>query len=169
LFAIHPLDDLLTLFVYDVAIHITQGELKMASVISNITINQPVEKVFDYITAVENHKAWQAGIQDAQVTPAGPVAIGSIYKYTTEVMGRKYETQLQVSAFEPNQKWSIKTVGVPQSVETVYTFAPAGAGTAMTIAMELSGGFPPAAEAAVKAQMQKSLDEQCSRIKQMVE
>jgi uncharacterized protein YndB with AHSA1/START domain len=140
----------------------------MASVASNITINQPVEKVFDYVTSVSNHKAWQAGIQDASVTPAGPVALGSTYHYVTEVMGRKYETQLQVSAFEPNQKWSIKTVGVPQSVETVYTFAPAGGGTALTISMELAGGYPAMAEAAVKAQMQKSLDEQCNRIKQLM-
>ena len=37
----------------------------MASVSSSVTINQPVEKVFSYVTGVENHKAWQAGILDA--------------------------------------------------------------------------------------------------------
>ena len=141
----------------------------MASVSSSVTINQPVEKVFSYVTMVENHKAWQAGIQDAKITPAGPVAVGSIYHYTTEVMGRKIETQLQVSAYEQNKKWSVKTTGVPRPVETVYLFEGTGNTTKLTISMELSGGYPAAAEGMVKQQMQKSLDEQGNRIKQMVE
>jgi uncharacterized membrane protein len=141
----------------------------MASVSSSVSINQPVDQVFTYVTSVENHKAWQAGILDAKLTPAGPVAVGSIYHYTTEVMGRKMETQLQVSAYEQNKKWSVKTIGVPRSVETVYLFDGSGNATKLTISMELAGGYPAAAEAMVKQQMQKSLDEQGQRIKQAVE
>ncbi len=141
----------------------------MASVSSSVTINQPVEKVFGYVAAVENHKAWQAGILDAKVTPAGPLAVGSVYHYTSEVMGRRFETAMQLSAFEPNKRWSVKTTGVPRPVETVYAFEGAGNTTKLTISMELTGGYPAAAEAMVKQQMQKSLDEQGARIKQMVE
>lgn len=87
-----------------------------ASVSSNVTINQPVERVFDYVTNVANHKVRQAGILDAEIPPDGPVGLGSIYQYTSEVMG----------------------------------------------------GYPAAAEGMVKGQMQKSMDEQAQRIKQMV-
>lgn len=141
----------------------------MASVSSSVTINQPVEKVFDYVTNVANHKVWQAGILDARITPEGPVGVGSVYTYTTEVMGRRMESVMQVSAFEPNRQWSVSTTGVPRPVETVYLFEDAGGTTKMTITMELSGGYPAAAEAMVKQQMQKSLDEQGMRIKQIVE
>ncbi len=141
----------------------------MASVSSSVTINQPVERVFTYVTSVENHKVWQAGILDAKLTPNGPVAVGSTYHYTTEVMGRRMETQLQVSAFEPNKKWAVKTAGVPRPVETVYAFQGNGGTTTLTISMDLSGGYPAAAEAMIKQQMQKSLDEQGHRIKQIVE
>ncbi|MDR3574349.1 MAG: SRPBCC family protein [Anaerolineaceae bacterium] len=141
----------------------------MASASSSVLINQPVDKVFAYITDASNHTAWQAGLLGAQVTPAGPVALGSIYHYTTEVMGRRYESQTQVSAFEPNKKWATKTVGVPRPVETVYLFEPAGNTTRLTISMDLTGGYPAAAEGAVRAQMQKSFDEQVQRIKKIVE
>ncbi|MBI3244673.1 MAG: SRPBCC family protein [Chloroflexi bacterium] len=141
----------------------------MPTVSSSITINQPVEKVFAYVIAVENHRAWQTGVLEAKVTPDGPVGVGSIYHYTSEVMGHRMQTQLQVSAFEPNQKWSVKTTGVPTPVETVYLFEAAGSGTKLTVSMELAGGFPAAAEAMVKQQMQKSMDEQARRVKQMVE
>jgi uncharacterized protein YndB with AHSA1/START domain len=141
----------------------------MASVASSITINQPVDKVFAYVTDVANHKAWQASILEAKVTPDGPIGVGSTYHYTSDVMGHRMQSQMQVSAYEPNKKWSVTTVGVPTPVETVYAFEAVGNTTHLTISMELTGGYPAAAEAMVKQQMQKSLDEQGSRIKQMVE
>jgi len=134
-----------------------------------VIINQPVEKVFNYVTAVENHKAWQAGILEATLTPPGPVAFGSIYTYTSNVMGRKFETKMMVSALEANKKWSVKTAGVPNPVETAYVFEGVGGATKLTVSMELSGGFPAAAEAMVKQQMQKSMDEQAQRMKQNLE
>jgi uncharacterized protein YndB with AHSA1/START domain len=141
----------------------------MGSVSASVTINQPVDKVFAYITSVENHKTWQPGILDAKLTPSGPVSAGSIYHYTTEVMGRRYESQMQVSAFESNKKWGVKTVGVPKPVETVYLFEGQGQTTQLTISMELAGGYPAAAEGMIKLQTQKNLDEQARRIKQLME
>ncbi|HTX55029.1 MAG TPA: hypothetical protein VMD08_16615, partial [Candidatus Baltobacteraceae bacterium] len=89
---------------------------------------------------------------------------------TTEVMGRKYETQTQVSAYELNKKWATKTIGVPRSTETVYLFEPAGAATKVTISMDVpAGAYPAAAEGAVKAQMQKSLEDMCKTLKQILE
>jgi len=140
----------------------------MTTVSSSITINQPVGKVFAYVVGVENHKAWQASILEARVTPDGPIGVGSTYIYVSDVMGRRMESQMQVSQFEENKRWAVKTTGMPNPVETVYLFEDAGGATNLTISMELTGGFPAAAEAAVKAQMQKSLDEQGARIKQGV-
>ena len=141
----------------------------MASASASTIINQPVEKVFSYVTQVENHKAWQAGILDAQVSPAGPIAVGSTYTYTSEVLGRKLQTAMQVSQFEANKKWAIKTTGVPTPVETVYAFEAVGGTTRLTVSIELTGGYPAVAEAAVKASMQKSMEEQAARMKQNLE
>ena len=85
----------------------------MPSVSSTVTIGQPVEKVFAYVVDVANHKAWQAGILDAKVSPDGPLGVGSTYQYTSEVMGHRLQTAMQISAFVPNQKWAVKTTGVP--------------------------------------------------------
>lgn len=142
----------------------------MAILSFNVTIQQPVDKVFGYVIAVENHKAWQAGIVDAKVTPDGPIGLGSTYIYTTEVMRRRIESRMQVSAFEPNRKWAVKTIGIPNSVETVYLFEPDGANTKLTLSMDVpAGAYPAMAEGMIKQQMQKSLQEQGNRIKQMVE
>jgi uncharacterized protein YndB with AHSA1/START domain len=142
----------------------------MTSVSSSTTINQPVEKVFNFLTQVENQKNLQPGILDVKLTPPGPVAVGSLLHYTTEYAGKKYESAVQVSAYEPNKKWATKTTGVPKPVETVYVFEPAGSGTKLTISTELiPGSYPAMAEPTIKAQWQKTFDESCARIKQMVE
>jgi hypothetical protein len=138
----------------------------MTSVASSTTINQPVDKVFK--TVIDNATVKPPSVLEMKVTPPGPLALGSMIQYTTEVMGKKYETGVQVSAFVPNQKYSTKTTGV-RPMETVHTFEPAGNGTKLTISVELVGGYPAAAEGTVKAQWQKTLDESTSKIKQMAE
>jgi len=142
----------------------------MASATSSVIINQPVSKVFSYITSVENHTTWQPGILSAQATPPGPIQLGTVYHYVTEVMGKRYETQTQVSAFELNKKWATKTIGVPKSVETVYIFEEGPNNTTrLTISMDLTGAYPAAAEGMIQKQMQKTFDEQALRLKQFAE
>jgi len=84
-------------------------------------------------------------------------------------MGRQMETHLEVTACEKNKKWSVKTTGVPQSVEMVYLFEAVDNNTKLTISMELAGGYPAAAEKMVKQQTQKNFEEQCDKIKQILE
>lgn len=142
----------------------------MPTIATSVTLAQSVERVFAYVIAVENHTAWQAGIQAARLTPAGPVAVGSTYVYTTEVMGQRIESQLQVTGLEPNRTWAVSTVGVPNAVQTVYRFEPAGGGTQLTISMEVpAGAYPAAVEGMVTAQMRKSLEEQAARIKSLLQ
>ena len=142
----------------------------MAILSSATTINQPVGKVFDFIVSPENHKSWQPMLQGAKVTPPGPVAVGSMYVYTTEVMGRQMETRTEVSQFELNHKWATKTVGAPRSVETVYIFETDGNSTKLTISMDVpAGAYPAAAESMITQQMLESLEDQGKQLKQILE
>ena len=142
----------------------------MTTVASSTIVNKPADQVFNFLTQVENPKNLQPGILAVKLTPPGPMATGSLVHYTSEYAGKKYESAMQVSAYEPNKKWATKTTGVPKPMETIYVFEAAGTGTKLTISTELiPGSFPAMAEPTIKAQWQKTLDESCARIKQMVE
>lgn len=142
----------------------------MPSLSSVTVINQPVEKVFSFLVNVENHKVWQPMLLEAKLEPDGPIGVGSTYVYTTDVMGRKMETKLQVSQFEENHVWAFKTVGVPQTVETIYIFEADGGNAKLTITMDVpAGAYPAAAESMIKQQMQKSLEDQGKLLKQILE
>jgi uncharacterized protein YndB with AHSA1/START domain len=142
----------------------------MASASSSVTINKPVDQVFSYVVDVANHPSWQAGILEARVTPDGPVGVGSTYHYTTEVMGNRMETQMQVTAFEENKTWGVTTVGVPRPVETIYSFEAAGDATTLTVSMDLPpDAYPAAALDMVKQQMAKAMADAANKIKTMIE
>jgi carbon monoxide dehydrogenase subunit G len=142
----------------------------MTSVSSSTTINQPVEKVFSFVSDIESQMKMQPSILAVKVTPPGSVALGSLLHYTTEYAGKKYESAVQVSAYEPNKKWATKTTGVPKPMETMYVFEPAGSGTKVTVSTELvPGSYPAMAEPTIKAQWQKTFDETCAHLKQMLE
>jgi uncharacterized protein YndB with AHSA1/START domain len=140
----------------------------MPTVSTTITINRPVEQVFNYLIDPANHKDWNESIVEVGLTPAGSVAVGSIYVYKTSTMGMKFETHMQVSAFEQNRVWAFTTIGVPTPVTTTYQFEPAGDQTQMTITMELTGGYPAAAEPMIIQSTQTSLNQQANMIKQKV-
>src|SRR5258708_36592744 len=100
----------------------------MTSVSSSTTINQPVEKVFGFVSDIESQMKMQPSILAVKVTPPGPVAVGSLLHYTTEYAGKKYESAVQVSAYEPNKKWAPKTT-TPKPMETLHPSQPAVSGT----------------------------------------
>ncbi len=140
----------------------------MTTVSASTTINKPASDVYNFMIDVNNHARWNPTLKSATVTPDGPVAVGSTYNYVTEVMGKDYPSAMQVSALETNKVWATKVVSA-NPLETRYEFADQGGSTMMTITMELAGGYPPAAEGAIKAQMEKSLVDQCASIKKMLE
>jgi len=142
----------------------------MPTISYSVVINQSADKIFNHLIDLDAQKSRMPGLKAATLTPPGPVALGSIYTYTTEVMGRNYDSKVQVSAFEPNKKWATKTIGLPNSTETSYTLEPAGAGTKTTIEMVVpAGAYPAAAEGAIMQQMQKSLVDTANGLKAALE
>jgi len=140
----------------------------MASASSSIVINKPPADVFDFVTNPEKMMVWQ-GIPSVSLSPDGPVGLGSVYTYVTKVMGKDYESQVEVTEFEQDSKWTITTRGVPNPVATNYIFEPEGDGTKLTIAMELSSGYPAAAAGMVQKQMQQQFDSSVQMIKSAIE
>ena len=142
----------------------------MPSISHATTIQKSVASVFAYLTDVQNHTTWHPNLEEASISPAGPAALGSVYEYTTDVMGQKIKTQMEITAFEENKTWKVATLGLPPVTTTEYAFEDADGSTKLTITMELAeGGYPAAAEAMVLQETEKSLVAQAETIKAAVE
>ena len=62
----------------------------MATIETSVSISKPVEKVFEFITNLDNQKKLSMYITGVEVS--GPVKLGTKYKIETTSMGNKIVT-----------------------------------------------------------------------------
>ena len=143
----------------------------MTIIESSIEIKSPVEKVYAYLTDLENLKARGGGI--TSITLNGPFAVGSHYVVKGEVMGRAYSSENEIVAIEPNKKFSIKTLAAPPAspVTNTYTLEPSGSGTKLTSSMDavVMTGPMPGMEEMVKGQLKGAIDSGNATLKKLIE
>src|SRR5689334_25404746 len=108
----------------------------MATLELSTKINKPVEKVFEFITNLENQKKLSEYITGVDVK--GPLKVGTHYKIETTTMGRKIETVNEVVSLEPNKKFGVKTLAAPPAsdVTNTYVLEKDGSGTKLTLQVD---------------------------------
>jgi len=138
----------------------------MATVETSISINKPVETVFDFLTNLQNQKALNSSITD--VVFSGKVAVGTRYKIKGTVMGRTFESENEIVAIEPNKKFSVKTLAAPPAsdVTNVYTLEKDGNDTKLHLPMDAV--VFPGTENLVVPQLRAGLDTALGSIKKII-
>jgi carbon monoxide dehydrogenase subunit G len=135
----------------------------MAVVETSISINQPVEKVYAYLTDVQNQKALNPSIHDVEMS--GKLAVGTHYKIKMTVAGREFVSENEIVALEPNKTFGVKTLAAPPAapVTNTYTLEKEGSGTKLSLAMDAV--VMPGTEAMVVPQLRMGLDTALAGIK----
>lgn len=128
----------------------------MATVETSISINNPPDQVFAYLTDVQNQRALNSSI--IEILTDGPVAVGSHYKVKMSVMGRPFESENEIVALEPNKTFAVKTLATPPAspVTNTYTLEPEGTGTRLRLSMDAD--VMPGTEGMVVPQLRASLE-----------
>lgn len=139
----------------------------MATIETSISINQPVEKVYEHLTNVQNQKLLNSSITD--VVMDGNMAVGMRYKIKMNIMGRPFESENEVVALEPNKKFGIKTLAAPPAspVTNTYTLEPEGSGTKLHLAMDAV--VMPGTEGMVVPQLRAGLDTALASMKKQLD
>ena len=138
----------------------------MATIETSISIGKPVEKVFEFLTNLENQKALNSTITD--VTVSGPVAVGTRFTVKGTVMGREFSSNNEVVELEPNKKLGIKTLAPPPAsdVTNTYTLESEGSGTNLHLSMDAV--VMPGTENMVMPQLKAGLDTSLAAIKKAI-
>ena len=139
----------------------------MATIETSISINKPVEKVYEHLTNVQNQKLLNSGITD--VVMDGNMAVGMRYKIKMNIMGRPFESENEVVALEPNKKFGVKTLAAPPAspVTNTYTLEPEGSGTKVHLAMDAV--VMPGTEGMVVPQLRAGLDTALASMKKQLD
>jgi len=142
----------------------------MIKVELSVVINRPVADVFAFVTDVSNSVKWQEGLVESRLTSSGPVGVGSEITDVRKFLGRDMDSKLEVTAFEPNKKFSEKVVSGPLKFEISQTFEPSGDGTKVSlVAQGEPGGFFKLAEGMVQKQLLSQLEGDSQRLKKALE
>ena len=112
----------------------------MAGFILSEWIARPPKEVFDFITSSENAPKVVPSVKSMVKLTEGPVRAGTRYRETRLMQGKEQHADLEVVAYEPNQKYAMKNV--TEGIETVYryTFRPEANGTRVDLICEVKAG-----------------------------
>lgn len=102
-----------------------------------IKINRPINEVFAFISNMENGPKWQPELSEVRRITKGPVKIGSQFSSARIIMGQKMVTIIEFVAYEPNSKYTIKSITGPLPFEQTTLFESTAEGTKLTTKIEL--------------------------------
>ena len=136
----------------------------------SVFINRPQQEVFDFVTNLSNDPKWQASIESVRQISDGKIGVGSTFRYEAKLLGRKSETEIQLTGYEPPNGASVKAINGPVPFENTYKFESKGDGTKMTFSghAEIAGFFKMAEGLAAK-QMEKQFDADGAALKKVLE
>jgi hypothetical protein len=133
-------------------------------------IYRPVKQVFDFVSVPENDFQWQYGTLASARLPDGVSKIGSFFRSIGHLLGHRNQGIFEVTEYEPNSKYSFKSLSGSLHVQTSYTFESAGASTKISISTQAhaTNSFQ-LNERLVEKKMKKQLKENLLLLKDLLE
>ncbi len=136
----------------------------------SITIGRPVEEVFAYLKDIENLAKWHGQVDHGEQTSEGPLGVGTTYRGSSDLMGRKMEWTSEITEYEPNRKVAQKLDMGPAVMAMSWLVEPVGDGTKFTMISEGEmGGLAKLAGPLMDRTMKKQMEGNLARLKALLE
>lgn len=136
----------------------------------SVIINRPAEEVFDYMTDFEKLSEWMSELVEAKQNSEGAVSVGSTISAVATPLGRRAESTLEVTEYEPNKKFTIKSTSGPVASKDEFTFETVTDGTEVTRVTEAEmGGFFRMAEPLVVRMLNRQFETNFANLKDLLE
>ena len=136
----------------------------------SIIIHRPIEEVFAYVSNLQNGPQWQTGLFEVRRLTQGSLGIGSQFTSVRKFLGRKLEGGVEIVAYEPNSKTTIKSTSGSVPFEQSFLFEPTAEGTKLTTEIELrTVGFMGLAEPMIAGSLKREMEAAFGDLKDMLE
>ena len=142
----------------------------MVKVEHSVTIDRSPSEVFDYIADPSKLPEWQSTALEASTESGGPLALGARAVEVRKFLGRRMESTMEVTAYEPGRELSFKVVSGPVPFRVTQMLSAADGGTRIDIVLEGDpGGFFKLAEPLVARAAKRQLEADFSTLKDLLE
>jgi len=137
---------------------------------NSVVINQPVAKVFEFVTDVKNNPKWQTNILELELTSNGTFGSGSTYRCVNLFMGQRIETEGLITDFVREKRCSIRITSGAASGESRFLFEPLDADTTrFTTSGDLDLRVFKFAKMIVRHKITHQLEKDMLRLKEVLE
>ena len=135
----------------------------MTSITHSISINCPVQQVFDFVSNFENDKYWWEAVIETQKLTPGPIGVGTEFDELTKVLFVRVQNHLRVTKHQPPTLICYRNESPQLSYDLEYHFAPEQNGTTFTLVatLEFKGALRllfPIAMSTLHGQLDRSFD-----------
>ena len=100
---------------------------------SSITIQRPIEEVFEVMTDVEKTGRWFPGNVEEHWTSPAPHGVGSTRHAVVTMLGRRSENDAVATEFQPPHRAVMRGTSPNAPFVVTLAFAPDGAGTRVNV------------------------------------
>ncbi|MCH7663746.1 MAG: SRPBCC family protein [Chloroflexi bacterium] len=105
----------------------------MPEIIKSIRIEQPIEVVYEYLTALKNLPERIPSVLKAEMLSGEELSTGSQYLVTSKVLGKQAEMIYEITMMESNQVYATKIISGSQPLFERYQFEEDEKGTKLTV------------------------------------
>jgi carbon monoxide dehydrogenase subunit G len=135
-----------------------------------VLIDRPMKDVFAFVSNPNNMSKWNSAIVSLEQATPGKVDVGSKFKTVGEMMGRRIEGDMQITAYEPDTKCGFQVTAGPMQVNLTLTFKTVGTGTKVSLnAQGNPGGLFKLAEGVMAGQVKSMMEGNLARLKTALE
>ena len=137
----------------------------------SVSINRSPQDVFNYVTDPANDANWQGLTESSHWTSEGPPGVGSTQDSVSRFLGRKMESTLEITIWDPPNTVGFKVTMGPMPFQGAFGFESIGENqTELTADVEAEiGGFLKLAKGLVGKQLEKQLDTDFNALKLLLE
>jgi uncharacterized membrane protein len=133
-------------------------------------VDRPAEEVFAYLTDPEKLPEWQSMVSESRQDSSGPMSVGTRVINVRNFLGRRIESQAEVTAYESPRRFDLRVVSGPVPFQISHTLEPREATTIVNVkAQGEPGGFFKLAEPLVGRQAERQFKNDFATLKDLLE
>ena len=142
----------------------------MISINLTVLILRPIWEVFDFITNPANNSKWQYGSLESVQLSSGDMQVGTLFSSIGHFMGRRIQSDFEVTEFETNKSYGFETISGPIQMQTSYNFEVVDHGTNVVVSSLINpGGFFKLIDSIVAKVAKKQFKENLTTLKGLLE
>lgn len=133
-------------------------------------VDKPIKEVFEFVANPNNMSKWNSTVTSVEQITHGEVGIGTKFKSTGEMMGRRIEGEIQVTTYEPDTKFGVQMNAGPMQMNMAVSFKAVDTGTKISLhAQGNPSGFFKLAEPVMAGRVKTLMEENIARLKLQLE